>query len=101
MERSDGQRLLDLLAALPHGVLGMSPAIPGLVETSNNLAAVEPQNGGVHILTSCRSSVDSTRRAVLSSIVSAGKLAGARTEEHGGYPGWKPNLDSAVLATIL
>jgi len=99
MERSDGQRLLDLLAALPHGVLGMSPAIPGLVETSNNLAAVERENGGVRILTSCRSSVGSTQRALLSSILAVGRLAGARTEEHGGYPGWKPDLDSAVLAT--
>ncbi len=99
MQRSDWQRLLNLLAVLPHGVLGMSPAIPGLVETSNNLAAVEQENGGVRILTSCRSSVGSTQRAVLSSILAAGKLAGARTEEHGGYPGWKPNLDSAVLAT--
>ncbi len=78
----------------------MSPAIPGLVETSNNLAAVEQENGSVRILTSCRSSVDPTQRAVLSSILAAGKLAGARTDEHGSYPGWKPDLDSAVLATI-
>ena len=98
IRRSDGQKLLDLLSVLPHGVLGMSPAIPGLVETSNNLAAVERENGNVRILTSCRSSVGSTQRAVLSSIRAAGNLAGARAEEHGGYPGWKPNLDSKVLA---
>jgi dipeptidase D len=42
--------------------------------------------------------VGSTQRAVLSSIRAAGNLAGARAEEHGGYPGWKPNLDSKVLA---
>ncbi len=100
MQRSDGQKLLNLLAALPHGVLGMSPAIPGLVETSNNLAAVERENGGARILTSCRSSVDSTQQAVLCSIRAAGALAGARIEEHGGYPGWKPDMDSAVLATM-
>jgi dipeptidase D len=98
LERRDRDRLLDLLLALPHGVLGMSPDIPGLVETSNNLAVVEPAGDGVRIVTSCRSSLGPTQEAVLSTIRAAGRLAGAGIELHGGYPGWKPDMDSKALA---
>ena len=98
LERRDRDRLLDLLLALPHGVLGMSPDIPGLVETSNNLAVVDPAGDGVRIVTSCRSSLGPTQVAVLSTIRAAGRLAGAGIELHGGYPGWKPDMDSKALA---
>ena len=96
--RADRDRLLDLLAVLPHGVLGMSSAIPGLVETSNNLAVVEPCDEGLRIVASCRSSVGPTQQAVLDGIHAAARLAGARAEAHGNYPGWKPDLDSRALA---
>ena len=98
LERRDRDRLLDLLLILPHGVLGMSPDIPGLVETSNNLAVVEPAGDGLRIVASCRSSVGPTQKAVLSTIRAAGRLAGAGIEMHGGYPGWKPDMDSQALA---
>ncbi len=96
--RGDRDRLLDLLSVLPHGVLGMSPAIPGLVETSNNLALVQRTAGTFRVVTSARSSVASTRQAVVASTLAAARLAGARAEARAGYPGWKPNLDSPVLA---
>jgi len=95
---SDRDRLLDLLSALPHGVLGMSPAIAGLVETSNNLAVVESSDSEFRVIASCRSSVGPTQEAVLSALRAAGRLASARTEGHDGYPGWKPDLDGRVLA---
>ncbi len=98
MPLDDACRLLDLLSVLPHGVLGMSPAIPGLVETSNNLAAVERVDGKIRTVVSCRSNVDSIRDAVMASILAAGRLAGARTEERGSYPGRKPDLSSSALA---
>ena len=98
MQDADRDRLVNLLAVLPHGVLGMSPDIPGLVETSNNLAVVEAQNGRVKMITSSRSSVMPTQAAVLRSIRSAGVLAGAEVEVHDGYPGWKPDMSSRALA---
>jgi dipeptidase D len=97
---ADRDRLLRLLAALPHGVLGMSPAIPGLVETSSNLAVVEPDNGRVKIVTASRSSVMPTLRAVMGSIRAAGTLAGAQIEAHEGYPGWKPRMESPLLEVV-
>lgn len=100
LSAADRDRLLRLLAALPHGVLGMSPDIPGLVETSSNLAVVEAEDGRIKIVTSSRSSVMPTLRAVMSSIRAAGTLAGARIEAHEGYPGWKPKMESPLLEVV-
>ena len=93
-------RLLRLLVALPHGVLAMSRAIPGLVETSSNLAVVETHDSTVRIVTSSRSSVAPALAAVLAQIRAQGTLAGADAEVTNGYPGWKPNLDSPALAVV-
>ncbi len=98
LSTSETSRVLNLLAALPHGVLGMSSDVPGLVETSSNLAAVEAVGSKLRIITSSRSSVNSLIAATLDSIRAAGELAGASVEMHDGYPGWKPNMDSPVLA---
>ena len=76
----------------------MSRDIPGLVETSSNLASVRTVNGKSTIITSSRGSVNPSRNAVLDSIACAAALAGAEVERHDGYPGWKPNLDSPLLA---
>jgi dipeptidase D len=97
---ADRDRLLRLLVALPHGVLGMSPAIPGLVETSNNVAVVAPDDGRIRVVTSSRSSVMPTQQAVLAAIRAAGEMAGAEVETRDGYPGWKPDLTSPVLGVV-
>jgi dipeptidase D len=93
-------RVLQLLDALPHGVLGMSYDIPGLVETSTNLATVKLAGTDLSIGLSTRSSVSSALEALRSRIHSAGSLAGARVEEEDGYPGWKPDMDSELLAVL-
>ncbi len=91
------RRTLDLLAALPHGALGMSQDLPNLVETSSNLAVAATSERSVRIVTSSRSSVAPTLRAVLGSIAAACRLAGVECVQAGGYPGWKPNMDSHLL----
>jgi dipeptidase D len=93
-------RLLQLLVALPHGVQTMSPDIPDLVETSTNLATVKEIDGGVEVLMSSRSSVDSALAALRRKIRAAAELAGADVAEHGGYPGWKPDMSSPLLAVM-
>ncbi|MDX1390412.1 MAG: M20/M25/M40 family metallo-hydrolase, partial [Acidobacteriota bacterium] len=100
LEDADRARLVRLLLALPHGVLAMSQAIPGLVETSNNLAAVKAENGKIKVITSSRSSILSSISGVLASVRAAGELAGAKVETHDGYPGWKPNMASPVLDVV-
>jgi dipeptidase D len=97
---ADRDRLVQLLLALPHGVLAMSPDIPGLVETSSNLAVVQETEGKIRIVTSSRSSVAPSLSSVLGQVRSVASLAGAAITRKDGYPGWKPNLDSKALAAV-
>ena len=92
--------LLYLLFGLPHGVLAMSHDIPGLVETSTNLATVETLTDKVWISMNSRSSVGSAIHAAKDKIRCLAELAGAVLEEGGQYPGWKPNLDSRALKVV-
>ena len=93
-------KVMALVVALPHGVISMSYDIPGLVETSTNLATVTAQNGAVAIGLSSRSSVASALEALRQRIRSAASLAGASVEEGDGYPGWKPDLQSELLQVV-
>jgi dipeptidase D len=97
---ADRDRLVQLLLALPHGVLAMSPDIPGLVETSSNLAVVQETNGKIRVVTSSRSSVAPSLAYVLSQVRAVAALSLASVTLKDGYPGWKPNLDSKALAVV-
>ena len=93
-------KVLQLITALPHGVLAMSYDIPDLVETSTNLATVVVKSGALVVGLSSRSSIDSALRALRRSIRATATLAGASVEEGNGYPGWKPNLQSPILGVL-
>ncbi len=91
-------RIVRGLYAAPHGVLSMSADIPGLVETSTNLASVKMLEGNkVRVGTSQRSSITSARRAAAAKVEASFLLAGAEVTHEGEYPGWKPTLDSEIL----
>lgn len=90
--------ILNLLMTIPHGVDTMSLDVPGLVETSNNLANIATGENDVRIETSSRSSVNSALQAMKNRIRAAATLVGAEVEEPEAYPGWKPNPDSKVVA---
>jgi dipeptidase D len=100
LDAATSRRVLSLLAALPHGVQAMSYDIPDLVETSTNLATVKRKGGVLEVLMSSRSSVDSAIAALRGRIRAVGELAGADVEEGGGYPGWKPDMDSELLRVM-
>ncbi|MCP4660720.1 MAG: aminoacyl-histidine dipeptidase, partial [bacterium] len=93
-------KVMQFINALPHGVMAMSYDIPGLVETSTNLATVTVDDGTLGILMSTRSSVASALTALRQRIRAAAVLAGAEVEEGDGYPGWQPNMDSHILEVV-
>lgn len=98
LKKKSQQHLIDLIYSLPHGVIGWCQEMPGLVETSTNLATLTYKNGKrVKITTSQRSSIESAKRDLADRIHSVLRLAGAETEHTGGYPGWKPNKKSEIL----
>lgn len=89
--------LLDALYACPHGVITMSREIPDFVETSTNLASVKIIDKKIVITTSQRSSLESSKKDVADMVASVFYLLQADVVHTDGYPGWKPNSDSAVL----
>ncbi len=91
-------RLVRLLQALPHGALVMSRDIPGLVETSTNLAVASTADGRAGIITCSRSSVAPALRKVLDQIRAVAELGGAEVSERDAYPGWQPEMGSPLLA---
>lgn len=93
--------LLDLLRALPHGVAAMSGTVPGLVQTSSNLAIVRTDGENAEVTVSVRSSVDSARDALVDRIVSTARLAGCSHASCEGYPGWTPDPGSPLLARAV
>ncbi len=90
-------RLVNSILAIPHGVINMSPDIPGLVETSTNLATISNTNGKIVIGSSQRSSVESAKKYIQQSVTAVFNLANAKVTGGDGYPGWKPSLNSEVL----
>lgn len=86
------------LNACPHGVIGMSHDIEGLVETSTNLASVKMGSDNTVIVgTSQRSSIESCKLMIANQVAAVFKLAGATVTQGDGYPGWAPNPDSKIL----
>lgn len=97
MAAADAKRVVGFMHAAPHGVLGWSPDIPGLVQTSTNLAIVETKGDEVSFATSQRSSVESAKKDAGRTMASAMELAGLAVAQGDGYPGWKPNVSSPIL----
>lgn len=91
-------KLLKVLNDCPDGVIAWSSSIPGLVETSTNLASIKFENPSeVLIVTSQRSSVEKSKKDIANRIAGIFYEAGGSIKHSAGYPGWEPNLDSAIL----
>ncbi len=104
LNAADSARVLAAWAALPQGVLGTNPSVPGLVQTSNNVSTMSitlPNTGEGRVAVGClsRSSSVYWNSVTLAQVAAAGRLAGAVVTTDNEYPGWEPNIDSALLAT--
>ncbi|WP_303315938.1 aminoacyl-histidine dipeptidase [Flavivirga abyssicola] len=88
------------LYAAYNGVYKMSADIPELVETSNNIARVVVKDGTIHIGCLTRSSVESSKMDLANTLRATFELTGCEVEFSGDYPGWTPNMDSAILKVM-
>ncbi|MDD7884922.1 aminoacyl-histidine dipeptidase [Flavivirga sp. 57AJ16] len=88
------------LYAAHNGVYRMSADIPELVETSNNIAKVVVKDGNIHIGCLTRSSVESSKMDLTNTLRATFELTGCEVELSGDYPGWTPNMDSAILKVV-
>ena len=96
------QNLILALNDCPHGVLGMSARMEGMVETSTNLASVKfIDDNKIRVTTSQRSEIETRKHEAAKMVEKVFKLAGAEVVHTDGYPGWEPNPDSKVLKTVV
>ncbi len=91
---------LKAVEAAHNGVYRMSPSIDSLVETSNNVAKINVENGEIEVLCLTRSSVESSKISLSQSLTSVFELADFNVELSGDYPGWEPNPDSEILKVV-
>jgi dipeptidase D len=98
-DAASSRRLVDLLLALPHGVVTMSRDLPGLTETSTNLGVISTTGDRVDVVTLSRSSVESALDGVLAQIRAIVRLGGAECVHGGRYSGWQPDMSSKLLVT--
>jgi dipeptidase D len=91
--------VLDLMAAIPSGVLAMSPAVLGVVETSTSLTTAVTQDGTLTLGSMTRSSNAAALDEALGTMRALARLSGAAIEVRRSYPPWEPRLDSPLLAT--
>jgi dipeptidase D len=90
-------KLVGLLLSLPHGVVSMSADLPGLVETSSNLATIKSSQDSVTIVISQRSSDMGKLAHLIDKINTMARSAGGTVHNSEGYPSWKPDMDSLLL----
>lgn len=97
LSAGDSKKIILALKAVHNGVYRMSPDVPDLVESSNNVARVELLNGDLKILNLSRSSVESSKASVAEQLTSVFELAGMNFKLSGSYPGWKPKPGSEIV----
>ncbi len=100
MQSLGQNELIAAIYACHNGIYRMSPDIPGLVQTSNNLARVLVRKGEVSILCLTRSSVDSEKLDLVQNIEANFSGIGAKITASGSYPGWTPKPDSAIVSLM-
>ena len=93
--------LVDAIYACHDGVLRMAPSMPGIVETSSNLAIVEIGGGKAAIKILARSSSDSYKDYIATMLESTFSMAGMKVERSGEYGGWNPNPKSDILEHVI
>ncbi|MDM3872197.1 aminoacyl-histidine dipeptidase [Porticoccus sp. W117] len=87
--------------ACPNGATRMISSLPGVVETSNNLAVVFNDDNNIYVQCLTRSASDTARDDLAESVASGFRLAGADVHTAGAYPGWTPKMDTELLTMMV
>ena len=93
-------RLVMALCECPHGMIAMSQEMPGLVETSTNLASIKMKEGYIEVNTSQRSSKEASKHHLKWAVEQALAMACDEVTHGDGYPGWAPNPNSPLLEVV-
>ncbi len=97
VDKNTREKLFNAIYGIPSDVIRMSAEMPGVVETSTNLAIVRSGEKKIEVLCLMRGAVDSAKKSLGEAIQSVLELAGAEVTFEGEYPGWKPDPVSGIL----
>ncbi|MDR2232928.1 MAG: aminoacyl-histidine dipeptidase [Tannerella sp.] len=89
--------LINAIEGCQNGVISMLHDFPDTVESSSNLAIVKSSKGLIEVKILARSSSESRKEALCSSLESVFSMAGAKVEYGGAYGGWQPDINSPIL----
>lgn len=92
--------LVDAIYAAHNGVWRYIPTMPEIVETSSNLAIVDINGGKAAIKILARSSSETMKENLSTSLESCFNMAGMKVEFSGAYGGWDPNTDSELIKVM-
>ena len=92
--------LVDAIYAAHNGVWRYIPTMPEIVETSSNLAIVDIDGGKAAIKILARSSSETMKEDLSTSLESCFNMAGMKVEFSGAYGGWDPNTDSELIKVM-
>ena len=88
------------IAACPSNVIRMSQSMPGLTETSINLAVVRCKRGHLTVNSLLRSALNASKMELAMRVRIIFEFAGAKIKFFGGYPGWTPKPDTPINKLI-
>lgn len=100
MDLRSAKQIINAIYCVENGVVRMSDAMPGLVETSSNIGIVTTENGFVKIVFLVRSSGRTQKRDIIDRVVATFELADAKIKVVDGYEGWQPNMQSPILKAM-
>ena len=100
MDAHTQANLYQAIKDCPNGVKNYVKEMPDVVETSSNLSIIDSGQGKISLATLTRSAVDSERDVMAKEVADAFRAQGASASHAGAYPGWKPNIDSAIMGTM-
>ena len=93
------RRALDLIQAVPTGVVAMTPGLTGVVQTSTSLTTAATHDGVLTLGSMTRSSNAAALDGVLATMHALARLGAAEIDVRRSYPPWEPDLDADLLAT--
>ena len=97
----DTKRILNAIEECPNGATRMLDDMPHIVETSTNMSIVRTVDNKLTITFLLRSANDAAKESLATQMQAVIEKWGGEIDFSGGYPGWKPNVDSAILKTIV
>ena len=94
------QALMTCLCEVPQGVVRMSEAMPGTVETSNNIGRIVTEEEHIFVSTHTRSFIDDDMDALSKAIAKTFKDSSAHSEVVMSAPAWQEDQQSPFLQLV-